>query len=243
LFGVTALLFVWLACTGASERVRTARCSHNLAMIGRALHNFANDHQNRLPPAAVVPLNWTWDTILRPYLRTESVASNSAYAERQLQRTAAPRFHCPSDMLLREHPRSYAMSRHDMRPENWPPGPDNATGVGLWWGKPEMTRVLENPSSGTPDQIAERLAMVKLNWLPAPADTLLLTELIDSDNKLWNPTGAGVLSQDQQMKAFPGGLAGFHHGRFNYLLVDGHVEALTPLNSAVGGIWTIKAGD
>ena len=243
LVAVSALVFVWLACTGAGERVRAVRCSRNLAIIGRALQTFANDHRHCLPPAALVPLNLTWDTILRPYLRSETIVSNSPYAVRQLQRAVAPRFRCPSDSVLRERLRSYAMARHDMRPENWPPGPDNATGLGLWWGKPEMTRALENPGSSTPEDTAERLAMVKLDWLPAPADTLLVTEFIDSDNKLWNVNGSGVTSPDQQLKAFPGGMAGFHHGRFNYLLVDGHVEALTPLNSAVSGIWTIKAGD
>jgi len=241
--GVGALLLVWLAAIHVGERVRTLRCGHNLAVIGRAFHTFTHDHGSRLPPTAVIPLNLTWDTALRPYLRPELVVSNSPYAQRQLQKAAAPRFHCPSDNLLRERSRSYAMCRHDMRPENWPPGPDNSTGPGLWWGNAELTRVLESPSSGSPEQVAERLAMMKLEWLPVPADTLLVTEFVDNDNKLWNPTGAGLQGQDQQVRAFPGGLLGFHHGRFNYLLADGHVERLTPLNSAISGIWTIRAGD
>jgi len=79
LVAVSALVFVWLACTGAGERVRAVRCSRNLAIIGRALQTFANDHRHCLPPAALVPLNLTWDTILRPYLRSETIVSNSPY--------------------------------------------------------------------------------------------------------------------------------------------------------------------
>ena len=38
---------------------------------------------------------------------------------------------CPADVGDRS--RTYAMPQHDMSSANWPPGPENRTGVGLWW--------------------------------------------------------------------------------------------------------------
>ena len=34
------------------------------------------------------------------------------------------------------------MSAHNMSLENWPPGPDNETGVGLVWDRNSMSRLL-----------------------------------------------------------------------------------------------------
>jgi hypothetical protein len=64
---------------------------------------------------------------------TDTYIVRAEYARRQIKNVTAPIFFCPSDNLVRPHQRTYAMSGHDMQPENWPPNSDNTTGVGLVW--------------------------------------------------------------------------------------------------------------
>ncbi len=246
LVGFGGLLAAWFVLTHSGERGRLARCSRNLAVLGQSMHSYANEHHGGQPPAVIGPMGLSWDTLLKPYLKAGFVVSNSAYAERQMSRAVAPRFRCPSDRLLREDPRSYVMSAHDMQPENWPPGPGNATGVGLWWTRTNIASLLAEASAATA-QTADAMALVKLSWLPAPADTLVLTELFAARNILGQRDTASIAGASQQVAPFKGDLSSLHRARFNYLMADGHVEALTPYQAGAlsdsAGIWTIKAGD
>jgi prepilin-type processing-associated H-X9-DG protein len=126
-----------------------------------------------------------------------------------------------------------------MAADNWPPGPNNTTGVGLWWGRGEAKGFL-----GHDTQNLGELALVKLSWLPDAGDTLLLTEFPNKANRLGRVEcirGGSVREQAREL-AQP---AQFHFGRFNYLMCDGHVEPLTSLqtggmDSGQAGIWSIK---
>ena len=248
---VTVLLgLAVLNLTG--ERGRIIQCTHNLKKLGQAMEEYAGNHGGGLPPASIEQAQATWDTLITPYLRPDLVISNSAYAKRQLKAAVAPRFFCPSDSLVRPHARTYAMSGHDMQPENWPPNPGNATGVGLVWDRWHMER-LQAAGVWNPTQTnGNTSALVNLSWLPDPANTVLLTELVCSYNQIGNPRAATVTTTHQQLELFQGDPARFHHGRFNYLMADGHVELLSPFQTGNAGadnadqsasIWTIKAGD
>src|SRR4029077_19037693 len=128
LIGVLAVLAGWFGFKHGGERGRIARCTANLKDLGDAMHRFAGDHGGALPPAGIEPLQTTWDMQLYSYLKPGQAAGDELIA------SVAPRFFCPSDPIKRgDRPRSYAMSAHSMTPDNWPPGPDNTTGVGLWW--------------------------------------------------------------------------------------------------------------
>ena len=130
-----------------------------------------------------------------------------------------------------------------MSPDNWPPGQESATGVGLVWNKQTALLLLDKDALLKP----ESLPTVKLSSVPVPADTLLLTELIAPDNVLGGNQRTTVFSPSQQQRFLKDSGAYFHHDRFNYLMVDGHVELLSPLQTGSidghRGIWTIKKGN
>jgi prepilin-type processing-associated H-X9-DG protein len=242
------------ACFGmthSGENGRIARCAGNLSAFGKAIHNYASEHDDAIP-AAGINLGQTqtsWDQKISPYLKSVS------------------RFYfCPSDMAPHKGtPCSYAMAGNDMSPENWPPGRDSATGVGLWWDEQTVISLLGNEALKNP----ESLPSIKLSDVPVPSDTLLMTELIDPNNnrrtarqvtdagsqqKKTRARDAGftvrqvsVFGTSQQQEFFKDGGAQFHHGRFNYLMVDGHVESFSPLQTGSfdgsAGIWTLKKQD
>ena len=255
LCSVCAALVMLLGLAGLNftgEGGRVTRCAWNLKRLGRAVTDYAGDHDGGLPPASIEPSQATWDSLITPYLCPELAATKSAYTRRVLQDAVALRLLCPSDSLARESPRTYAMSGHDMRPENWPPGPDNATGVGLAWSQQRVETWLGSGALEQAKTNSQMLALVKLSWLPDPAGTLLLTEVVRSDNTLGNPATAAVGGARRQLELFTGDQRRFHHGCFNYLMADGHVELLSPFQPGMAGgykadrpagIWTIKAGD
>ena len=192
-------------------------------------------------------------------------AKKSYYAERQAQRAekqrvesqgrksagrvvwgAASVFYCPSDHFARARPRSYAMPAHKMNWENWPPGPDDRYGVGLAWDANAIKRLLNlEPASDGPQDLAA-LAAVKLGLIPDPANTLLLTEVIQA-NTLKSTSRCTLAGPEEQVEGTADQGGSLHTGRFNYLMVDGHVECLRPYQLETfcpsAGIWSIRKGD
>lgn len=235
------MLAGWFGSGHLGERGRIARCANNLAFLGQLTQEYANDHVGSLPPASIESKQLAWDMQIAPYL-----------APGQVKNGIDPFFLCPSDHLSRPRPRSYAMSAHDMARENWPPGSDNDTGVGLVWNNDGIKRLLGEGAVTNATANIDSLAMVKLSSIPAPADALLYTDFIHRDNNLKGVKRAVVPSPGEQLESFKGDGTQFHRGRFNYLMVDGHVELLSPLQTGSSGgydagehhgIWTIKAGD
>ena len=155
-------------------------------------------------------------------------------------------FCCPSDSVKRDYPRTYVMSAHDMKPENWPPGRDSATGVGIWWSKQAVRNQLGDDADEEAATNRDVLPAVMLSDIPQPADTLLLTELVQRDNRLGGVSQVRIWTAEAQRAAFKGDSSRFHGGRFNYLMADGHVELLTPLQTGTtsggAGIWSIRKG-
>ncbi len=234
---VVAGLIGWFGLTHTGERARIAKCAQNLNVLGGLMQDYANDHGSSLPPASVERPLIAWDMQIAPYLRPSQVKTG-----------IDPFFLCPSDHLDRRRPRSYAMSAHDMAPANWPPGPDNETGVGLSWNNDNIKQLLGDKAvESVAKDNSDSLALVKLSWLPAPADTIVLTELIDPDNNLKGIGKTTVSSPEEQQATLRGDTSGFHNGKFNYLMADGHVELLSSLQTGSldgnSGIWTIGKGD
>jgi prepilin-type processing-associated H-X9-DG protein len=249
-----ALVGVWVGCNRVGERGRIARCTHNLHVLSQAMHHFAQDHHGALPPAGVEEPLTAWNMEIGPYMpgvsKAKSAKVESPGAKKQIgaaQKSTASIFACPSDPITRDHPRSYSMARHDMLPANWPPGPDNDTGVGLWWSKAAMTKLLGDAitKASAKDQ-SEALAQVNLSGIPDPANTLLLTEHYHKDNRQerW---GQVVVRVEDQVADMEGDYTRSHQGRFNYLMIDGHVELLAPLATGSWrgdrGIWSVRKGD
>jgi prepilin-type processing-associated H-X9-DG protein len=232
------------------EHARIARCASNLEMLGQAMHSYANDHNDELP-AAVIDLGEThvsYDTKLFPYLKPSLGTATDGHAEKQHAMALAHWFFCPSDPVQHNGiPRSYAMAEHDMTLNDWPPGPDSYSGPGLFWDSFWTTNVLSADKAAKAALNPDLLPKIKLSDLPAPADTLLLTEYINRINDLQGMGYARVGSVNDQEAAFHGDSSSFHYGKFNYLMVDGHVEFLsgeeTGSPGGRSGIWSIKPGD
>lgn len=234
---VTCLLVGCFGFKHTGERARMVTCAHNLKLLGQLTQLYANDHNHGLPPATVDASRIAWDMQIAPYLTPTQTKNGFDFY-----------FQCPSDTLARRRPRSYAMIEHNMKPENWPPGPENHTGVGLVWNN---SRIKDLAGDKALDALKkdnfEPLSLVKMSWLPAPADTAVLTELVHRDNNLKGIAKATVLSTEEQRAPFEGNAHKFHDGKYNYLMADGHVELLSPLETASldgsEGIWTIAKGD
>jgi prepilin-type processing-associated H-X9-DG protein len=149
-----------------------------------------------------------------------------------LQQGVAPYFFCPSDTAAHpETPRSYAMSAHDMQPENWPPGPGNATGIGLVWNQESLNRLLDDAHRRMAATNLDALPAMKLAFIPAPASTLALTELISSDNHLNGLARTTLSGPVPQVERLVQNQPRMHGGYCNYLMLDGHVERRSPLQA------------
>jgi hypothetical protein len=236
LLGLLGFMATWLGCSFFGERGRTANCAQKLAALGTAMQNFADDHNGALPAASMEQPYQAWDSQVAQYL-----------PRRLVKNGLDPAFRCPSDRLDRTRPRSYAMSGHNMGWENWPPGPEMRTGVGLTWTRANMQRLLGEDMVAVAQTNSSLLARIKVAMVPAPAETLLLTEAIHAANNLKDIRGATVSGSGLQMDGLKADQPGFHYGEFNYLMVDGRIEALSPFLvqtlSGNAGIWTVKAGD
>ena len=81
-------------------------------------------------------------------------------------------------------------------------------------------------SNGIPTLAA--LPCFRLNMIPAPADTLLLTEQVRTNNIAFAFTGATIRSPSEYVDKNDIDPEQIHGGRFNHLMVDGHVELLKP---------------
>ena len=240
-----SLLVAWEIVTHVGAIGRQVRCAANLSALGKAMHEYANDHDDGLPAASI---NWgskqsSWDLKLLPYLMPGLAKANSGAMFAQASRWIV----CPSDIsgiaTPGRIPRSYAMPFHDMAANHWPPNPDIATGVGLDWNNWNAAALVG--SEATPD----KLPVVKLTIMPDPAYTGLLTELIDPINHMGSFQCASVWNPLQQQGFFNANknYDYCHRGAFNYLMVDGHVERLSALQTGSlvsgAGIWSIRKGD
>ncbi len=230
----------WFGLTHSGERGRIVRCQGNLATLSRAMQAYAGEHDNALPPAAirVGKIQSSWDRKLFPYLVPEHAKANN---DNFFKKLASPFLFCPADAAQHHGPpRSYAMGYNDMLPDHWPPGPDSPTGAGVRWTPETVAAVL---GKQTPNQL-ENLPGVKLAAVVAPAETLLLTEFIDPGNLLGGFQNATVAGPSQQQQFFTNGTGRIHYERFNYLMMDGHVELLTALETRSfnggSGIWSLK---
>lgn len=246
------------------QSIRNNACLDNLRMIGTAVAMYTGDSAGRLPYAYVRYQNrdnHSWDSFL------ERSLANVWLTESDGERGATNAPHrkllvCPQDTVtaaewaqkFRGQRRSYAMPRHDMKADNWPPGSSNNTGIGLWLdfgatGERKPDRRIYNYER-TNQQAAVTMTMIR-----QPERTLAVTEQINANNILGNSSGAFITRTSDHLGTNSIPAEQHHQGKFNYLMVDGHVELLLP-EETVGpkgragdligghrGIWTIRADD
>ncbi|MFA6543379.1 MAG: type II secretion system protein [Limisphaerales bacterium] len=191
---------------------------------------------------------------------------------------------CPSDIVgsppsygSERSRRTYMMPRHDMGSASyavgvggaatvaadWPPAPDNACGIGLYYnnlaGGVSTPCPGWNPLDTTTTPNPRNQAAFRAGQLNDPVGTITMTEyphyqnwaggseippVANANSHILNTTVANTPSG-------PLTVANYHSGRFNYVLADGHVDLLRP-DKTLGtgttltvqtGMWTVKAGD
>lgn len=237
-----------------------SRCAENLKQLGIAMALYEKDNDERLPYAYIKPEkdsdrnSVAWDGLIFPLVPLNSAGLQQKHL-----------FRCPADTIIRngDRPqRSYAMPTHRMTDDVWPPGPNNATGVGLYWeaGRGGLADVSNLVSTANFLEANNKskcpIAAIRLNMIPAPAQTLLLTENARPGNILFSSSGATIAGPGQHVQARLIDIDYYHAGRINYLMIDGHVELLYPWESAGladpnstvsrkshADIWTIRADD
>jgi len=251
---------------GKTRGSTTSVCAANLKQLGLAMALYEQDNGNRLPYAYLrfgrgtdfSPSKDVWDSLIMPLIPP----GPDGLQQKHLLR-------CPADTIPGDkgNPRrTYAMPAHGNREGDWPLAVDNRTGVGVWWdwglGK-HHTVFLTNfftlkttpKTDDTPGTATVTLPAFKLDQIPAPGSTLLLTENAWPDNTLFNFHGA-VIDSAQKHLATNLDLSLYHNGKINYLMVDGHVELLYPLESMgqadprdgqasqdYHNIWTVRSDD
>jgi prepilin-type processing-associated H-X9-DG protein len=224
-----------------SRRTRPlTQCSFNLKELGIAMAIYTGDN-NRCLPFAFIKYNnhesTSWDTLIFPFINFKDSPVVGSLSLDKKHETLL----CPADTVNEQGRlrRTYAMSEHNMDSINWPPAPENGTGVGLWWSSDNAdgNAALKNVFS-----TEGGLPAVRLDMLAAPAGTLLLTEQARADNVMFTYSHASINAANKQFldwnstKKNP-----YHYGKFNYLMADSHVETLLPAEKP--GMWTIRPDD
>lgn len=245
-------------------RSKSSVCADNLRALGAATALYSEDNSTRLPFAYLHLDNRniiSWDRLVSPFVKLE--ANQSVGAKRTGADSATGRLlRCPADPLgpaewaarYKLERRTYAMPRHDMQPANWPPGPKNATGIGLHW-KFDPTGKSNPPAHTYNSEKLGEMVSLKMSMIPEPLDTILLTEQASSNNIMGNSSGSVITRSADHTDAKALSPDDLHRSRFNYLMIGGQVELLMPAQTvgktgkageAIGGhkgMWTIKAGD
>lgn len=230
--GIMVILCLLLFPAGlrALDSARRSACSSNLRQIGVAMRLYAGENDGALPYAYFTDspntANSCWDILISPYLLGKTIGMS----------TWAPVLKCPADKTPDARQfgwttsrRSYSMIRGYAY--GWPA----TAGVGV------CLSAANDPRIQTPSGI--RLANIS-----DPAQTAMISELSAPNNQVGGTAYAAIDNPNQQMTSGTG--TNLHSGAFNYLFVDGHVEALLPIQSAgrgtlqvPQGIWTIRSGD
>ena len=241
------------ALSSAKARAWRVQCTAQMRQLGFGFNLFADDHDDRYPPAGYGVSDTSqmaWDTWIHRYVGGTAPDSELIHAE--VATVYCPKIEkCPADRIptLESDPqwgwvqwgmrRTYAMN--SVGP-NWSsdwqvstanqryPLPDlnqpGRHGVGIYWS--------DGGVGGKPDLEAKGY---KTTVVTDSAGTILLVEEPNIQNVVGNiwpcicngPKGAGDLYQvdpSPSAKNFGNNQYGIHGKRFNYLFHDNHVQAL-----------------
>jgi prepilin-type N-terminal cleavage/methylation domain-containing protein/prepilin-type processing-associated H-X9-DG protein len=276
------------ALAKAKQKATSMKCLNNLKQLGVANSMYTGDNEDKIPMSvAKYQINgndaqYSWDDMLDVYI-------GGSYTGADMILGPAPKAKipklvlCPADKIplspawpttgaSASGRRTYSTTLHNMQPSNWPPGPNNVTGVGLFWDYTDFYPNWPTASAwgaivpafstlvSAGNFVTNRLAAVRTGMTQDAVGTIFLTERAEYENLAGSRIYSAIQRPDSQLQTnnitdtgvlFQGILPSSYHGDFfNYVFMDGHAEALTPAKtagtgtvSAPLGMWTIKAGD
>lgn len=253
------------ALASAKQKAWRIQCTSQMKQLGLGMTLFANDHEDRLPPAAFRTGDYlyqlSWDDYIHRYIGgTDSdgdllVGISGALTDA----TKTPKIlKCPADRIeisinyIKDFAsrRTYAMAaggQLDYGTTQTLPPPTR--GAGLW--------IYNNNASLPPwDPPGYKSSLAK-----DASGTLLMAEVPNGRNAAGNDwpafcDGPGTSSSGDTYQLGSGTFGygtsayGLHSKRFNYLFHDGHVQALKTTDTigsgtitAPKGMWTMVVGD
>ena len=221
----------------AREMGKTISCAGKLKQLGIAQLSYAGDNFDYIPYGGLIDgsSQTSWDDLLgTSYDGRQLTPAKAAQSAFNLSNTKQPSLYvCSSDYTGKDSPtsvhRSYSMNRGCFLSgiaSYRDGGPTSIFGV---------TNIATLPT--TPWS-----ARLTLSTIKRPAKVLLLTEYFTKNNMLGCASGSVLDSPSQQLTDN----LTVHQGRCNYLLLDGHIETLRPIDSTAPGcflttpygIWT-----
>ncbi|MDP2816662.1 MAG: DUF1559 domain-containing protein, partial [Rectinemataceae bacterium] len=220
------------ALNSAKEMAKGIKCLSNMKQIGLAMHNYAGDHNGRLPYGvqsnASGSVQVSWDDLISSYagkdISQAEIDQNQAWFQRYL-------YLCPADhsigILPNNRQRSYSM----LRGNGAGPAPAPSDGPSGMWG---VAYTATDPNVAW---------SANLYSLEDPDGTILLTEsgsTAASFNYLGNGSRSVRDNPDSQVSEVP-----FHGNKkgMNYLHCDGHAFYSKPFSTfGPGGTPTVPRG-
>jgi len=272
---ISLLVVIMLpALAKAQTKMRSNRCLSNLQDVGTAMSLYLQDCNDKVPYAALryatgnEERHLAWDDLMGPYLGID-LTPEERNRDGATKGGSFKLLSCPEDSLplsfannmpRDEYRRSYAMPEHNMgvmtlagqepTAADWPPCPVNRTGLGLRLdGRPNSlsARWNRDDEPGSMQAPKWQAAFYTPMIMDAP-NTLFMTEHFDGANHVgaWEGAALSDISTHivDKAKQAP-------QERFNYLMIDGHVESLVPQDSYIrkhssksaptrpAGIWTV----
>lgn len=223
IIGILASLLM-PALQNALSISRAASCMNNQKQIGVAVSTYTNDFANRLP-----------------YYYFKDAWNNMAP-----DLMFMPQYGCPGVEYVKNRSRSELIRC---------PNDDIAPGTSGWQMNSRRSYTMNNNNKGAAkiqvclqtDNLNDGTTLAKI---ANPSGVILFLERPQNNNYVGNTSCAVSANADNQSLTLNKTGGTLHGGYYNYLFVDGHVEAHNPLNT-VGtgtftsslGMWTTDRGD
>ena len=257
------------ALAKAKQKALTTGCLNNLKSIGNAIHMYFPDNGEKIPYSGLRVASgrhFSWDDLIATYMGSKWALNqlrwNRGWREAlgEDKEDQEKSFLCPADKVLRSWEvnnatwwgikRSYSMAQHnggrqvgwryETAGTDWPPGSENATGIGLMFnesgnGRNGSGSIWGNLPTGrtNPDQLGGGGATAVFSNIPLDhSGTIAITERINRNNRWSNYNLSEIAHSNQHIGNLTNtGGYGDHniHGReqWNYLFLDGHVEFMS----------------
>lgn len=203
------------ALASARERGRFIKCASNMRQMGTGMAMYSDTYDNYLTPQVEGGYNWTWDNEISKFMGIPKGA------QPKQKDGKVPVFKCDSDAVPRgekdRNPRSYSFNRAEHAL------PEGKGGFQI----DNKGQLKGSPATGL-------LIGAKLSHIKSFSHLIMIAERIQHNNYIAQNSCSGVGNPIAQRTDDNVVLQMSHGKKWNYLFVDGHVEALSEYESVEG---------